>query len=174
MQTLKQDYQFGMLNLQAQPKIPENVDLLLIVKPTQQFTEEEKLKIDQFIMRGGKLMCFIDNLIAEQDSLSFKPETIAYDRNLNLTDLFFKYGLRINPSLVMDLQCDLIPLVVGGTLDKPQFEFLHWNYYPLFSPSSNQLLNKNLGYVAGRFVNSIDTIQVAGIHKTVLLSSSPW
>ena len=173
VQTLKQDYQFGMLNLQTQPKVPDNADLLLIVKPTESFTEDEKLKIDQFVMRGGKLLCFIDNLIAEQDSLSFKPETIAYDRNLNLTDLFFRYGLRINPSLVMDLQCDMIPLVVGGTMDKPQFEFLHWNYFPLFSPSKNQLLNKNLGYVSGRFVNSIDTIQVAGIKKTVLLASSP-
>lgn len=173
MQTMQQDYEFRTFNLQTQPRIPDNVDLLLIVKPTQQFTEEEKLKIDQFVMRGGKLLCFIDDLIAEQDSLSFKPETIAYDRNLNLTDLFFKYGLRINPNLVMDLQCDMIPLVVGGTIDKPQFEFLHWNYFPLFAPSKNQLLNKNLGYVSGRFVNSIDTIQVAGIKKTVLLASSP-
>jgi ABC-2 type transport system permease protein len=173
VQTMKQDYEFGMLNLNTQPRVPDNVDLLLIVKPTQQFTEDEKIKIDQFVMRGGKLICFIDNLIAEQDSLSFKPETIAYDRNLNLTDLFFKYGFRINPSLVMDLQCDMIPLVVGGTMDKPQFEFLHWNYFPLFAPSKNQLLNKNLGYIASRFVNSIDTIQVAGVKKTVLLASSP-
>jgi gliding-associated putative ABC transporter substrate-binding component GldG len=173
VQTMKQDYEFGMLNLNTQPRVPDNVDLLLIVKPTQQFTEDEKIKIDQFVMRGGKLICFIDNLIAEQDSLSFKPETIAYDRNLNLTDLFFKYGLRINPSLVMDLQCDMIPLVVGGTMENPQFEFLHWNYFPLFAPSKNQLLNKNLGYIASRFVNSIDTIQVAGVKKTVLLASSP-
>ena len=173
VQTMKQDYEFGMLNLNTQPRVPDNVDLLLIVKPTQQFTEDVKIKIDQFVMRGGKLICFIDNLIAEQDSLSFKPETIAYDRNLNLTDLFFKYGLRINPSLVMDLQCDMIPLVVGGTIENPQFEFLHWNYFPLFAPSKNQLLNKNLGYIASRFVNSIDTIQVAGVKKTVLLASSP-
>ena len=173
VQTIKQDYDFGMFNLQTQPRIPENADLLLVVKPTQPFTEAEKIKIDQFVMRGGKLLCFIDDLIAEQDSLSSKPETIAYDRNLNLTDLFFRYGVRINPSLVMDLQCDLIPLVVGGTIDKPQFEFLHWNYFPLFSPGANQLLNKNLGYIEGRFVNSIDTIQATGVQKTILLASSP-
>jgi ABC-2 type transport system permease protein len=173
VQTLHPDYNFGMLNLKTQPRVPDNADLLLIVKPTEQFTEEEKIKIDQFVMRGGKLLCFIDDLIAEQDSLSFKPETIAYDRNLNLTDLFFRYGLRINPNLVMDLQCDLIPLVVGGSQDNPQFEFLHWNYFPLFSPGKNQLLNRNLGYVAGRFVNSMDTIQVAAVQKTVLLASSP-
>ncbi len=172
-QTLQQDYEFRMFNLQTQPRLPDSADVLLIVKPVQQFTEDEKLKIDQFVMRGGRLLCFIDNLIAEQDSLSFKPETIAYDRNLNLTDLFFRYGLRINTDLVMDLQCDLIPFVVGGTMENPQYEFLHWNYYPLLNPASNQLLNKNLGYVASRFANSIDTIKVAGIQKTALLTSSP-
>ena len=125
VQTLKQDYQFGTLNLQLPGAIPAAVDVLVIVKPSQAFTEEEKFKIDQFVMNGGKLLCFIDNLFAEQDSLAFKPETIAYDRNLNLTDLFFRYGLRINTDLVMDLQCDMIPFVVGGSADNPQYEFLH-------------------------------------------------
>lgn len=172
VQTLEQDYAFGIVNLPAQPVIPD-VDVLLIVKPTEQFTEAEKLKIDQYVMRGGKLLCFIDNLIAEQDSLAFKPETIGYDRNLNLTDLLFRYGARINTDLVMDLQCDMIPLVVGGTAENPQLEFLRWNYFPLFEPVKNQLLNKNLGYIAGRFVNSVDTIQVPGIRKSLVLASSP-
>ncbi len=173
VQTLKQDYEFGMLNLRTQPKIPDGVDVLMIVKPTGQFTEEEKIKIDQYVMRGGKLVCFIDNLIAEQDSLSYKTETIAFDRNLNLTDLFFKYGCRINTDLVMDLQCDVIPMVVGGTMDNPQFECLHWNYFPLFSPSGKKILNNSVGYISGRFVNSIDSIQATGIQKTILLASSP-
>ena len=173
VQTLSQDYTFGTVNLHTQHTVPKDVDVLLIVKPTQTFSEEEKLKIDQFVMNGGKLVCFIDNLIAEQDSLAFKPQTIAFDRNLNLTDLFFRYGLRINTDLVMDLQCDLIPLVVGGSENNPQLEFLHWNYYPLFSPGTSPVLNKSLGYIAGRFVNSIDTIKVAGVTKNILLASSP-
>ena len=172
VKTLEQDYEFRILDIKQQPRIPEGVDVLLIVKPTKGFTEIEKLKIDQFIMNGGKLLCFIDNLIAEQDSLSMKPETIAYDRNLDLTDLFFRYGLRINTDLVMDLQCDLIPFIVGGTQENPQYEFLRWNYFPLLSPADNQLMNKNMGYVASRFANSIDTIQVAGIVKQPLLVSS--
>jgi ABC-2 type transport system permease protein len=171
-QTLKQDYDFRILNLKDQPKIPDAVKMLLIVKPTEQFTEAERLKIDQFVMNGGKLLCFIDNLIAEQDSLAIKPETIAYDRNLGLTELFFRYGLRINPDLVMDLQCDVIPIVVGGNMENPQMEFLHWNYYPILSPAENTM-NKSLGYVAGRFVNSIDTIAAKGVKKTPLLISSP-
>lgn len=171
-QTLSKDYDFKMLDLKAQPRIPDAVNILLIVKPSEQFTEPEKLKIDQFVMHGGKLLCFIDNLIAEQDSLAFKPETIAYDRNLNLTDLFFRYGLRINTDLVMDLQCDLVPFVVGGTQDNPQIELLHWNYFPLLNPTNN-LLSKNLGYVGSHFANSIDSIQAKGVSKIPLLVTSP-
>lgn len=170
-QTLTKDYRFGPYDI-LKNNIPADADILMIVKPTLPFTEAEKLKIDQFVMRGGKLLCFIDDLIAEQDSLSMKPETIAYDRNLNLTDLFFRYGIRINPDLVMDLQCDVIPFVVGGNAENPQMEFLHWNYFPMLTSGGNNL-NRNLGYVASRFANSIDTIQVNGVKKQPLLVSSP-
>jgi len=171
-QTLGRDYKLFTLNINTQKFIPDTFKVLLIVKPSIQFTEEEKFKIDQYVMRGGKVICFIDNLIAEQDSLRYKPETIAYDRNLNLTDLLFKYGVRINTDLVMDLQCDFMPFVVGGSADNPQYEFMHWNYYPLFESNGNHTINKNTGLIAGRFVNSIDTITAAGIKKTILLSSS--
>lgn len=172
-QTLSNDYRFYTFNINAQPVIPDNLDALIIVKPSLQFSDEEKLKIDQYVMRGGTLLCFIDNLFAEPDSLAFKPETIAYDRNLNLTDMFFRYGARINTDLVMDLQCESIPFIVGrNSAGQPQQEFLHWNYYPLFQSLNNHSINRNIGLVGARFVNSIDTINVPGIKKTVLLSSS--
>jgi ABC-2 type transport system permease protein len=171
--TLRSKAELFTLNLNRQPFIPDTFKVLMIVKPTVQFTEDEKLKIDQYIMRGGKVIWFIDNLIAEQDSLRFKPETIAYDRNLNLTDLFFRYGVRINPDLVMDLQCDFIPLAVNNAGDNQQFEFVHWNYYPLFESSGDHTITRNTGLVAGRFVNSIDTISAPGILRTPLLVSSP-
>lgn len=171
-QTLTQDYRFGPYDI-SKNQIPGEADVLLIVKPTIQFTEDEKLKIDQFVMRGGKVLWFIDNLIAEQDSLRFTTETIAFDRNLNLTDQLFRYGVRINSDLVMSLDCDYMPFAVGGTQENPQFEFLKWNYYPLFGSSNNNPVTKNMGLVMGRFVNSIDTIATPGIAKTVLLSSSP-
>ena len=171
VEILKRDYDFFTFDLSKQPVIPASLDALILVKPTQPFSEDEILKIDQYVMHGGKLICFLDYLIAEQDSLYQKPETIAYDRNLNLTDLFFRYGLRINTDLLMDLQCDVIPFVVGGTADNPQMAFLRWNYYPLLSPGNNRL-TKNTGYVSSRFANSIDTINVKGIRKTPLLISS--
>jgi len=172
-QALEKDYRLGILNINEQPLNPDTFKVLIVVKPSLQFSENEKLKIDQYVMGGGKLLLFIDDLIAEQDSLRYKTEIIAYDRNLNLTDLLFRYGVRINPSLVMDLQCDFLPFAVGGSSDNPQFEHLHWNYYPLFEGKANHTINKSLGLVAGRFVNSIDTITTSGIAKTVLLSSSP-
>ncbi len=168
---LKQDYNLKQFNLKVNAVIPDTFKLLMIVKPTQVFTDEEKLKIDQFVMRGGKLLLFEDKLEAELDSLkSMSNQVVAFDRNLGLDDLLFKYGTRINPDLVMDLQCDFLPFVVNGS---EQMEYLHWNYFPLFDSKSNHIINKNLGLVAGKFVNSIDTVEAEDIKKTVLLSSSP-
>jgi gliding-associated putative ABC transporter substrate-binding component GldG len=173
VQTLSAAYRFGMYNINTQPVIDTAITVLLIVKPETAFTEGEKLKLDQYVMNGGKILWFIDNLHAEQDSLSYKSRLIAYDRNLNIQDMLFNYGVRINPDLLMDLQCDYLPFAVGGTPQSPQYEFLRWNYYPLFESRSNHIINKNLGLVAGKFVNSIDTIEKAGIKKTYLLQSSP-
>jgi ABC-2 type transport system permease protein len=175
---LKKNYNLFMMDLAKEPVIPDTFKLLMIIKPTLTFTDAEKLRIDQYVMHGGKLLCFIDRLNAEVDSLQMKNEVIAYDRNLNLQDLFFKYGVRINPDLLMDLQCDFLPFNVNVSPNgaagqgKDQFEFLHWNYFPLFESKQNSVINKNLGLVAGRFVNTIDTVSAPGIKKTILLSSS--
>lgn len=166
------DYRMRPFDLARFSYVPKEATVLLIVKPTTAFSEAEKLKIDQYLMNGGKVLLFVDNLFAEQDSLQFKSELVAYDRGLNLTDLLFNYGARINTDLVMDLQCDFLPFVVGGMQQAPQYEFLHWNYYPLFESQNNHPVNKNLGLVAGRYVNSIDTVEAEGVKKTVLLQSS--
>lgn len=169
--TLQQEYRFYTINLNTQPVVPNEFNVLIVVKPTQPFSDEEKLKLDQYVMNGGKIIFFIDKLNAELDSLqSKKGEVVAYDRNLELNDLLFKYGARINPDLIMDLQCDFLPFDVNGN---GQFELLPWNYFPVFETKSNHVINKNLGFVSGRFVNSIDTVGAEGIRKTILLSSSP-
>ncbi len=167
---LKTEYDFKPIDLNQIPRIPDLVQVLMIVKPTQAFTDLEKLKIDQFVMRGGKVILFIDKLNAELDSLQTKRgEVVAYDRGLELNDLLFKYGARVNSDLVMDLQCDFLPFDVSGN---GQFELLPWNYFPVFESKSNHTINKNLGFVSGRFVNSIDTVGDDGIKKTILLSTS--
>lgn len=166
---LNVDYQLSIINLKSQPFIPTEFKVLFVVKPTEAFSDAEKLKLDQYVMNGGKIILFTDRLNAEMDSLQIKNEVVAYDRDLRLNDLLFRYGARVNPDLVMDLQCDYLPFDVNGN---GQFELLPWNYFPVLESRSNHPINKNLGFVAGRFVNSIDTVEAEGIRSTVLLSTS--
>ena len=168
----KSGYMLSLINLHTLPSIPDTFKTILIVKPTITFTEEQKFKLDQYIMRGGKVFWLIDNLASEMDSLKLNARTIAFERSLNLTDQLFRYGARINPDLIMDLQCDFLPFIAGGTAENPQYEFLKWNYFPLFESRNNHPINKNLRLIASRFVNSIDTVKAEGIHKTFLLKSS--
>lgn len=170
---LKQNYRFSFLPIDSVPMIPPYFDALVVVKPTIGFTDRQKLKLDQFVMRGGKIVWMIDRLYAEMDSLMRKQsDFIAFDRNLNLDDILFKYGVRINPDLVQDLQCDKMPLVVGNLGDKPQMQLTDWYYFPLLNSYSDHPIAKNLNQVLSIFPNSIDTIKTPAIKKTVLLASS--
>jgi gliding-associated putative ABC transporter substrate-binding component GldG len=170
--TLRQEYRFGFVPIDSVPVIPQVFNALVIVKPTKTFNDQQKLKIDQYIMHGGKVIWLIDRLYAEMDSLMRShSDFVAYDRNLNLDDQLFKYGVRINDDLVQDLQCDKIPLVVGNYSNQPQMQLVPWPYFPLLSCYSGHPIAKNLDNVLSIFPNSIDTIK-NNIHKTVLLASS--
>ncbi len=167
---LKQDYKLFTFDLNAPKFLQVEMKALVIVKPTTSFTDEEKLKIDQYIINGGKLLLFGDRLSAEMDSMQTKKgEVTAFDRDLKINDLLFNYGVRINADLLMDLQCDFLPFDVNGN---GQFELLPWNYFPVMDSKNNHPINKGLGFVSGQFVNSLDTVEAEGIKKTVILSSS--
>ena len=173
IQYLRENFRFGVVRLDSVPFIPAQLNALIMVKPAQKFSDDEKLKLDQFVMRGGSLICLIDNLNAEMDSLRSARETVAYDRGLNLDDLLFHYGLRINQDLVEDMQCASINLVVGSQGGKPQFQLLPWPYYPLLDGSPASIITRNLDPVFSKFANSIDTVKATDIRKTVLLQTSP-
>jgi ABC-2 type transport system permease protein len=173
IQYLRENFRFGIVQLDSVPVIPTELNTLIMVKPRSKFSDNEKRKLDQFVMRGGNLVCMIDNLYAEMDSLQTTRETVAYDRGLNLDDLFFHYGVRINQDLIEDMQCGSINLVVGSQGGKPQFQLLPWPYYPLLDGSPASLITKNLDPVFSRFTNSVDTVKANDIRKTILLQSSP-
>jgi ABC-2 type transport system permease protein len=149
------------------------IDAMIIVKPIKAFTEEDKLKIDQYIMHGGKVIWCIDKLYAELDSLKRnQAEYTAFDRGLDLDDLLFKYGVRINGDLLQDLNCSKIPIVIGRNGDgSPKMQRVPWPYYPFLSAHSNNPISKNLERVLPLFPSSIDTVKAIGIEKTILLSS---
>lgn len=170
--TLQQEYRFGFVPIDSVPVIPHDFDALVIVKPSKTFSNEQKLKIDQYIMHGGKVFWLIDKLYAEMDSLMrTQSDFVAFDRNLNLDDQLFKYGVRINDNLVQDLQCDKLPLVVGNYGNQPQMQLVPWPYFPVLSSYSGHPIAKNLDNVLSIFPNSIDTIK-NNIRKTVLLATS--
>ena len=173
IQFLRENFRFGIVRLDSVPVIPAQLNALIMVKPSVKFSDDEKRKLDQFVMRGGSLICMIDNLYSEMDSLQTGRETVAYDRGLNLDDLLFHYGVRMNQDLVEDMQCASINLVVGMQGGKPQFQLLPWPYYPLLDGSPSSLITKNLDPVFSKFTNSIDTVKAPGIAKSILLQTSP-
>lgn len=171
--TLRPHYAFRFIPIDSVQVIPPVFKALLIVKPLSRFSEPQKLKIDQYIMNGGKVIWAIDNLYASLDSLQrSEGRFIAFDMGLNLEDQLFRYGLRINQDLVQDLQCDKIPSVVGSMGDKPQIQLLPWPYFPLLRNTSGHPISGNMDYVLSQFPQSLDTVKAEGIRKTVLLSSS--
>ncbi|GAB3534795.1 gliding motility-associated ABC transporter substrate-binding protein GldG [Pontibacter brevis] len=151
----------------------QGLDLIIVAKPTSQFTEADKYKIDQFIMRGGKAVFFVDALNANMDSVG-AGGMFAVPYNLNLEDLLFRYGVRLNPTMVMDLNSGFIPMVTGYAGDRPQTEMINWRFYPLLNNFSQHPITRNLDAVYTKFVGTIDTVRAEGITKTPLVYTSPY
>ena len=147
-------------------------DLAIVAKPTKPFTEEQKFVLDQYIMNGGKMVWMLDQVAMEVDSLFNETGTsIALPIDLNLTDMLFKYGVRVNPSLVNDLYFTEIVLA-SGEGNNSQYNPIPWFYNPMVLSKNNHPINNNIEAVRLQFTNPIDTLS-NGIKKTVLLQSSP-
>jgi gliding-associated putative ABC transporter substrate-binding component GldG len=172
-ETLRNDYNLGVFDLKLGYPSAAKIDLLLIVKPTMPFTEEDQLKIDQYVLNGGKVIWFVDKLHAELDSLMrTQAGYTAYDRALNIDPLLFKYGVRINGDLVQDLNCAKLPIVVGKNPDgSPTMQRIPWPYYPFLTTPSDNPITKNMDRVLPIFPSSIDTVKALGIKKTILLAT---
>ncbi len=172
-ESIMHSYNLAVFDLKKGFPNPQKIKTLLIVKPTQAFTELDKLKLDQFIMGGGNIVWAIDKLVAEYDSLQkTNGSYTAYDRSLALDDLFFKYGVRINANLVQDLNCAKLPMVVGkGEDGSPLIQRMPWPYFPFLQGNEQHPIVQNIDRVLSYFPSSIDTIAVASIQKTILLST---
>ncbi|MCF8234553.1 MAG: gliding motility-associated ABC transporter substrate-binding protein GldG [Bacteroidales bacterium] len=158
----------------ADTRILNKYDAIIIAKPDSTFSEQDKFIIDQFIMRGGKVLWLIDPVLADMDSIQNQESTVGIAKKLKLEDQLFRYGIRLNNDLVLDLNALPIPLVVGQMGDQPQIELFPWYYFPILTPVSDHPIVKNLNVIKTEFVSSIDTIAVPGIKKTILLKTSPY
>lgn len=179
LQTVGAYYHTAPFTLDSVAKSPqktlhklENFDLVVVAKPTIPFTEKEKYVLDQYAMNGGKTMWFVDVVAAERDSLFSNPkhQMMAYPRDLKLTNFFFKYGVRMMPSLVNDLHADNI-ILASGDGKQTQFTPFPWYYAPLSEPQSDHPIVHNIQPVRFDFASPMELLK-NDIKKTVLLQSS--
>lgn len=154
--------------------IRNKYEALIVAKPDSAFAEKDKFIIDQFIMRGGKVLWLVDPVYAEMDSLQSQNQTIGVTNEVNLTDLFFNYGVRMSNSLVLDLNALPIPIVTGRVGDQPKTDFLPWYFFPVVTPSSDHPIVKNLNAIKFEFAGALDTVDTPGVRKTILLQSSKY
>jgi len=154
--------------------IKNKYDAIIIAKPDSAFSEKDKFIIDQYIMRGGKVLWLIDPVYATMDSLQKQRTTLGFGLDLNLDDLFFKYGVRMNQELLMDLNARPIPIVTGMVGNQPRQEFLPWYFFPILTPNSKHPIVNNLNSIMTDFPGTLDTVKSSGLRKTSLLTSSKY
>ena len=180
IKSVRDNYYIGTFTLDSVAKSPneslkylKKYDLAVIAKPTEVFTDAEKQVLDQFIINGGKTLWLMDHVSMEMDSLMQTGENLAFPRDLNLNDMFFKYGIRIRPDLIKDIMATPIALATGQQGSATQYTQFPWFFSPaVYSESTNPIVS-NLDVIKFEFANPIEPLK-NDINKTVLLTSSKY
>jgi ABC-2 type transport system permease protein len=168
---LKKNYELYPVDLRQSPTL-DGLDAILVMKPDQEFNDDDKYKIDQFIINGGKALFFIDAV--KVDSVA-REGNMAQVQSVGLEDLLFKYGARLNPTLIKEAQmCASIPLDVGNFGNKANIQLVPWQYYPLINTFGKSPIVKNLDAVYTKYAGTLDTVRANGIIKTPLLMTSQY
>ena len=150
-------------------------DAIIIAKPTQPFSEKDKFLIDQYIMHGGKVLWLVEPVYATMDSLQSQESTIGIEQDLNLDDMLFKYGVRLNRDLLLDLTCAALHVRTGQMAGQAQLEFFRWYYFPLLQAASDHPMVRNMNAIRADFVSSMDaTTSANGINQIPLLKTSDY
>ncbi|GAA4410292.1 gliding motility-associated ABC transporter substrate-binding protein GldG [Nibrella viscosa] len=168
--SIQENYDLYFVDL-SKPGPIQGIDAILVPKPEQPFSEDDKFKIDQFVVNGGRALFFVEG--QRVDSVGAEG-TFAQPLSLNLDDLFFRWGVRVNQDIIKDLSCAAIPLNVGNMGDKPNIQLVPWRFYPILNNFGASPIVRNLDALYSRFVSTLDTVRAAGIRKTPLLMTSPY
>lgn len=165
----------GSLILDSVPHISPEISALIVAKPLRPFSEKDKFKIDQYVMAGGKILWMLDMVRMDKDSLFAHPEYMPGDYQLNLDDLLFRYGVRIQPNLVLDLQCSLIWVATGKQGARQQRQPIAFPYHILTLSNPEHPVSKSVAPVNLLFASTIDTAvrTKTPVKKTALLTTTP-
>lgn len=145
---------------------------IVIAKPDSTFSEEDKFMIDQYVMYGGRVLWLVEPVFCNMDSLRYSPSTLAVPITVNLEDMLFKYGVRVNTDLIQDARCSSIPGPAGYVGNQLQWALQPWVFFPITVPDSDHPIVRNLNGIKLEFASSLDTVGGKGIKKTVLLRTS--
>ena len=152
----------------------DSIKVLIVANPQTKFQEQDKLILDQYLMKGGELIWLVDPIKVSMDSLSEGMTTLALPVDLNLGDQLYRYGVRLNNDLIQDAECMQIRVNTAPLGASPNYSLAPWYFSPLLHPLQSHLVGKNVNPVSSEFISSIDTVgEDRGIKKSVLLSSSP-
>ncbi len=174
-QALSEFYAVERIKIDGKLDALDYWDAIIIAGPDSQYTEKDKYMIDQFIMKGGKVLWLVESVFADQDSLRKNTITLGLPKSVNLEDQLFKYGVRINTDFILDLRALPIPIITGMIGNQPKQEFFPWYYYPLLMSENKHPIVNNIEAVMSNFVSSIDTVgSNANIRKTPLLQTSQY
>ena len=147
-------------------------DAAIIARPDSAFSEQDKFILDQFIMRGGRVLWLIDPVFARMDSLKTSNLTMGLVLEHNLEDQLFKYGVRLNNDLILDIQCISKPIVTGYIGNQPRQEMFPWYYEPLLIGNEESPISSNLDRIKTEFVSTMEAIEVDSVRSSILLTSS--
>lgn len=172
--SLSEYYDVERITINNKLKSLEGLKALIIAKPDSTFDEKDKFIIDQYIMKGGNVLWVIDPVFVSYDSLMKSGGTLGLENQLGITDQLFKYGVRINSNLVLDMQCSAVPVNMALMGQQPRWEPKPWVFSPLVIPFEQHPIVKNLDLIKFDFAGSIDTIAMKNVKKTILLKSSRY
>lgn len=174
MRSLSEYYNVTRVNIRNKLYALKGADAIVIAQPDSAYDNKDKYIIDNFIMHGGKALWLIDPVYINRDTFNLKGYTLGFKNDLNIDDILFKYGARLNPVVVQDLQCSQVPVNVGFKQGQPNFQLFPWFYYPLLLPSGNHPIVKNLDLIRTEFISTLDTVYAKDVKKTILLQTSRY
>lgn len=160
-------------NIAGKGKRINRYDAIIVAKPTEEFTEQDKYIIDQFVMLGGKVIWMIDAMQVSMDSLLTSDVTMALPLRTNLDDLLFNYGVRLNRDLLLDRTCAPISLLTGPPGNE-RAELFPWYFKPILIPQSAHPMVANVDPILSEFIGSLDTVEASGISKKIVLTTSEY
>ena len=173
--TLSESFDIKRITINDLLAVPDSFKALIVANPVKPFSERDKFAIDQYLMRGGRIMWLIDPVSVSLDSLSGGMSTLAFPRELNLGDQLFHYGVRINSDLIQDIECQQIKVNTALAGQPAKYSMAPWYFSPLLNPSQNHPIGKNVNRVLSEFVSSIDLVSASkSVNSTVILSSSKY